>query len=274
LLKHVFFMRAKSALGVLIMLLFDAGNSRCKWAWIDSGIWLRQGVLINTDAAAWRELKSTFAQLEAPQKILVSNVAGEAIERRLRELCNVWTCPVKVVVAQSGQCGVSNSYEQAARLGSDRWAALIAAWRHVHGACLVVNCGTATTVDALSGTGEFLGGLILPGIELMQRSLLDNTAQLGREITWKNGELHDFPRNTADAIASGAMRATIGAIQHQYALLEIQRGAHCLLSGGAASSLLPHLGLAAEQVDNLVLHGMQIIGQDCCSITEKEAEAR
>ena len=68
------------------MLLFDAGNSRCKWAWVENGIWLRQGMLGNTDTAAWQNLKNTFTQLESPQKILVSNVAGAAMAQRLREL--------------------------------------------------------------------------------------------------------------------------------------------------------------------------------------------
>lgn len=256
------------------MLLFDAGNSRCKWVWVENGIWLRQGVLGNTDTAAWQGLKDTFSRLESPQKILVSNVAGSAIEQRLRALCAVWSCTVEFMVAQAEQCGVRNSYEQAAQLGSDRWVELIAAWQRVHGACLVVSCGTATTVDALSGTGEFLGGLILPGMELMQRSLLDNTARLGQEVAWGNGAVRDFPCNTADAIASGVMRATIAVIQHQYALLAAQCGVHCIVTGGAANSLMPHLGLAAEQVDNLVLHGMQIIGQNCSSTTVKEMVAK
>jgi len=256
------------------MLLFDAGNSRCKWVWVENGIWLRQGVLGNTDTAAWQGLKNTFSRLDAPQKILVSNVAGSLIEQRLRALCAVWSCAVEFISAQAVQCGVRNSYEHAAQLGSDRWVALIAAWQRVHGASLVVNCGTATTVDALSGTGEFLGGLILPGMELMQRSLLHSTAQLGQKTAWENGAVRDFPCNTADAIASGAMRATIGAIQHQYSLLAAQRGAHCILTGGAANSLMPHLGLAVEQVDNLVLQGMQIIGQHCSSTTVKETAAK
>jgi type III pantothenate kinase len=251
------------------MLLFDAGNSRCKWAWIENGSWLRQGVLDNTDEAAWQQLQITLAALGAPQKILVSNVAGAALEQRLGALCAVWHRPLQLIVAQAVQCGVRNSYEHPAQLGSDRWAALIAAWHRAQGACLVVNCGTATTVDALSATGEFVGGLILPGMELMRRSLLHNTAQLGLA----QGELRDFPRNTADAIASGVMRASIGAIQHQYALLAAYNGARCMVSGGAASGLLPHLGLAAEQVDNLVLQGMQIIGQECSTMTDKETVA-
>jgi len=245
------------------MLLFDAGNSRCKWAWIENGRALRQGVLDNNDDIAWQKLRDTFTLLASPRKILVSNVAGAALEQRLRELCSLWPCPVQFVAAQAGQCGVRNSYEQVTQLGSDRWAALIAAWQRVQGACLVVNCGTATTVDALSDTGEFLGGLILPGMALMQQSLLNNTARLGLHA----GELRAFPRNTADAIASGAMQATTAAIRQQYALLTATGKAHCILSGGAASGLMPHLGVAAELVDNLVLQGLQVIGQNCSKIT-------
>ena len=262
-------MQAKSALGVLRMLLLDAGNSRCKWAWTDHSHWLQQGVLNNTDRMAWQQLRETFAQRTAPPKILASNVAGAAGAQRLRELCSTWTLPVEIIVAQAVQCGVRNSYEQAAQLGSDRWAALIAAWQHTGQACLVVNCGTATTVDALSATGTFLGGLILPGIELMKQSLLDNTAQL----SLGNSALGDFPRNTADAIASGAMQATIGAIQRQYSLLSTQGKTRCIVSGGAANLILPKLGLAAVQMDNLVLQGLEIIGQGCSAMTQKDTVA-
>ncbi len=239
------------------MLLFDAGNTRCKWAWVENGNWLREGVLLNSDTQSWHNQKETFAQLAAPEKILVSNVAGTAIEHGLRELCSVWSLQLDMVVAQSEQCDVYNAYEQPAQLGSDRWAALIAAWNRTHQACLIVNCGTATTVDALSDRGEFLGGLILPGIELMQRSLVNNTAQLGQEI----GAPRNFPRNTPDAIVSGVIRATTGAIQYQYNLLSSQSSVKCIVSGGAGNALLPHLTMEVEQVDNLVLHGLQVIGQ-------------
>lgn len=237
------------------MLLLDVGNSRCKWALVHNGAWLHQGVVGNTE---WMALQQAFAALPPPSRILVSNVAGEAMAQRLRTVCAGWNRPLEPVTARVEQCGVRNGYQQPERLGSDRWAALIAAWNRVHGACLVVNCGTATTVDALSGQGEFLGGLILPGASLMQQSLATNAAQLMAE----QGALRDFPRNTADAIHSGMLRATLGAIRHQYDLLQARQAAVCcLLAGGAAGVVQPHLDLPLERVDNLVLKGLQIIGE-------------
>jgi len=237
------------------MLLLDVGNSRIKWAQVQGKAWLQQGVVGNTE---WLALQHAFAALPPPARILASNVAGEAMEQRLRAVCAQWQCPLEFVTASAASCGVRNGYEQAARLGSDRWAALIAAWNQIQGACLVVNCGTATTVDALSAQGEFLGGLILPGVGLMQHSLATNTAQLIAE----QGVLQDFPRNTADAIHSGMLRATIGAIQHQFGLLQARDGTvGCLLGGGAAGVVQPYLNLPSERRDNLVLQGLQIIGE-------------
>ena len=223
------------------MLLLDVGNSRCKWALVQNGGWTQQGVVGNTE---WIALQHTFAALPQPSRILASNVAGEAMAQRLRAVCAVWTCSPEFVTARSTQCGVCNGYEQPERLGSDRWAALIAAWNHVQGASLVVNCGTATTIDALSAQGEFLGGLIVPGVSLMQHSLATNAAQLMAE----QGTLQDFPRNTADAIHSGMLRATLGAIGHQFDLLQARYGTvRCLLGGGAAGVVQPHLDLPLEQ---------------------------
>ncbi len=241
------------------MLLFDAGNSRCKWVWIDGGSRKLQGVLNNADDDAWHTLRAEFSALASPQKILLSNVAGPVMEQRLRELCGMWQCPLEFISAKAEQCGVHNGYDNAAQLGSDRWAALLAAWALHHGSCLVVSCGTATTVDALSATGEFLGGLILPGMDLMRHSLVEKTAQLD----FQNGEIQDFPRNSTDAVASGVLWANIGAIQHQYKLLTAQHEAVCILSGGAANLIQPYLDLQADVLDDLVLKGLQIIGQGC-----------
>ena len=236
------------------VLLIDIGNARIKWALAEDGVWTQQGVAGHTE---WVALQHIFAGLPPPRKILVSNVAGDETKQCVRAACIAWPCAIGFVTAKTEQCGVRNAYEQPAQLGSDRWAALIAAWHQEHTACLVINCGTATTVDALSGQGEFLGGLILPGVDMIRRSLAEGTVQL--LVT--EGNWHEFPRNTADAMFSGAIQATVGAVRQQFELLGVP-GARCLLSGGAADSVQPHLKLPLVRVDNLVLRGLQIIGQE------------
>jgi len=241
------------------MLLIDIGNTRIKWAYIDADHWLAEGAAKINDGLS---LKQAFANLPKPNKILISNVAGAEAAQQVREACAAWNCPVEFMSACAAQCGVQNNYEHPEKLGSDRWATLIAAWHHERAACLVVSCGTATTIDALSGKGEFLGGLILPGIDMMQRSLTTGTAQL--EMNEKNRaglDLQKFPRNTTDAIFSGAIQATTGAILRQYELLGVP-DARCLLSGGAADSVQPYLTLPLLRVENLVLRGLQIMERE------------
>jgi len=236
------------------VLLIDAGNSRCKWAYFAGGDWSHRGVAEN---AEWFAMQSSLATLPIPSRVIVSNVGGEVMAQRLRVFFAEWDVPIEFVVARREQCGVRNNYEEPSRLGSDRWVALIAAWQRTQRACLVVNCGTATTIDALSDQGDFLGGLILPGISLMKRSLLQNTAQLV-DVT---GSLQEFPLNTADAIHSGAVLATLGAIRHQYEMLDQSEKAVCLLSGGAADHIQHQLRLPVDRVDDLVLQGLKTIGE-------------
>lgn len=234
------------------LLLIDIGNSRVKWALAQDGAWADQGA---APLKSLPTLRKAFAGLARPHKILISNVAGEAAAQQARALCSGFACSPEFITAQVECCGVRNGYQEAAQLGSDRWAALIAAWHRTHAACLVVNCGTATTVDALSSSGEFLGGLIMPGIEMMQQSLAEGTARLPLAM----GGWRAFPRNTADAIYSGAVQAIVGAIRQQHELLGAS-SAPVLLSGGAADRIQPFLRLPLERVDDLVLQGLQVMG--------------
>lgn len=233
-------------------LLIDAGNTRIKWALVDGDGWLSVGDLPSDQAG---DLTQRFADLPGVQQVWVSNVAGEEVAKHIGAACVAHNWLPQFIAARDAQCGVRNGYALPQQLGSDRWAALIAAWHQVGGACLVVNCGTATTIDALSARGEFLGGLILPGVELMQRSLVTATAQL----QGGNGEYAAFPRNTADALFSGAIQASCGAIERQYALLDAAN-APVVLSGGAAAQLRLNLPLCV--VDNLVLQGLLLIAQE------------
>jgi type III pantothenate kinase len=131
---------------------------------------------------------------------------------------------------------------------------LIAARHIAPEGCVVVNAGTAMTVDALTADGVFLGGLIVPGLTTMLRALSESTAAIGEA----RGNYRDIPKNTPDAVYSGALSAMAGAVRHMNALLagEEKREPTCLLSGGDAQLLLPLLSAKTRKVDNLVLDGL------------------
>jgi len=232
-----------------MILAIDCGNTRVKWGLREpqSSGWRALGAAPIADID---RLPAEWSALPAPLRILVANVAGEPARQALSLSLSRFGIEPQWVQSQASQCGVTNTYIDPGQLGADRWAALIGAWHLQRGACLVVNAGTATTVDLLSSQGVFRGGLIIPGIELMKRSLEQNTAGL----PLAQGGYADEPRCTADAIESGCLQAQSGAIERMFAKLEA--GAMCLLSGGNAERIAPRLNIPVRVVDNLALEGL------------------
>jgi type III pantothenate kinase len=238
----------------LTILAIDAGNSRIKWGVANERGWLQRGWIDTADAAG---LADAFKALPAPTRIVVSNVAGERARDGITQALAGYRAAPLWVSGRDQQCGVKSGYADPAQLGADRWAGLIAAWK-LHGqhgqACVVVNAGTTLTVDALSGEGVFLGGIIVPGLDLMRQSLDSGTAQLKLQ----QGAFYYFPDNTADAIMSGAINALAGAIERMRGYMEesSQGAPLVVLSGGAAALIQPRLNAEVVLVDNLVLEGL------------------
>ncbi len=242
------------------ILVIDVGNSRMKWGLHGQRGWLVQGVIPNADIGtlALRD----WQNLPRPTRAVGVNVAGEAARVRVEGQLTRWRLSVDWLVATPAAAGVTNRYERPSQLGPDRWAALVAARRRVleGGAapapCVVVNAGTAVTVDALDADGVFRGGFILPGMRLMLRALAENTAAL----KVPPGDYHDFPTNTPDALHSGALQAVCGAIElMRLRLTAGQRQACVYAAGGAAPEVAPHLAPPVEVVDNLVLEGVLVL---------------
>ena len=251
-----------------MLLLIDAGNTRIKWAIADTGLawsgapnWLRQDSVTHADIAT---LKSAWKTLPISQ-ILISNVAGVAIQQNLESLLHGVAAGVKPeqFISSSECAGLKNAYALPAQLGCDRFASAIGA-RALFPTknLLVVTFGTATTIDAVKLDGTFIGGMILPGLKLMAQSLAKNTAQLPQRVESLSLP-HLFADNTDQAIASGCINAQVGAIIRAYDTL-IKKQADpvsCIISGGAAKFLTPHLGIDYQHVDNLVLTGLYFVAK-------------
>ncbi len=235
-----------------MILCLDAGNSRVKWGLRAGDTWLGQGACAHADSAGL-----AGALPVAAERILACNVAGSEVAGRIEALAATLGVPLEWFRSTPACCGVINGYDNPSQLGADRWAALIGAWGRHAGAVVVVMAGTATTIDVLDAGGQFRGGLILPGLELMRRSLARNTAGLPDA----RGSYHDIPTNTDDAIASGALHATLGAIERM--CRSAGTDFRVILSGGAAKALAPHLAQRLLRVDNLVLEGLARAATRC-----------
>ncbi|MBB5018281.1 type III pantothenate kinase [Chitinivorax tropicus] len=232
-------------------LLIDAGNTRVKWALHNGQNWLDRG---HANLDALDGLHTAWSALPAIQRVVGSNVAGIAVKAQLETMLARHGLTIEWLTPSSQRLDVQNHYATPSQLGADRWAALLAARKLAGQHCLVVNLGTAMTVDALTASGQFLGGIIVPGFRLMQNALAQGTADLGR----RQGHYQPFPTNTADAIHGGILQALLGAILRMQ--LEMDQAdvapACCVLSGGDGPLLQPHLSLPAILVDNLVLEGL------------------
>lgn len=235
-------------------ILIDCGNTRIKWAVIEDGRWRAHGGCDYTDCSTLE------AQLSPGCDCYVASVASGAREQQLAALL-ARAGATATWLSVAGEFGdVKNTYLNPAQLGVDRWMALIAARQRTRAPVLVVSAGTAMTVDALSGEGVFLGGLIVPGMSMMRQALARETARVAET----NGQWRAFPQATADAVQSGIVAALCGAIQQQHTRLAATAAMppRCLLTGGDAETLLPHLTLEAEHVPALVLEGIERVARE------------
>ncbi len=249
-----------------MLLVIDSGNTRTKWALVNSASEMQATtVCLNADLA----ISTLKRAAQNANQVLVANVAGQAIAQQIAQL----VAPQKAhfITARQQATDVINRYEQAEKLGADRWAGLIAAWHIHHQPTIVINAGTAITIDCLttdeSNKGIFLGGTIMPGIRLMQAGLTHNTAQLKVD----EGSHLTFPLNTQDAIQTGCLNAAIGAIAVMHNQLESVCGLppKLVVSGGDASTiagaLIAHLKVDEKRVmivENLVLKGLAILKKE------------
>lgn len=243
-------------------LVLDVGNTRLKWAIYDEP---NSNARVSASGAVFLENIETLAEAEwtriaSPAAMLGSTVAADAIRRRVEEqLEEAWDLMPRWVVPSASEAGVTNGYDHPARLGADRWVALIGAREriereHPGRACLVVMVGTAVTVDALDANGRFLGGCILPGHGIMLRALESGTAGLHVPT----GDVREFPTNTSDALTTGGNYAIAGAVSRMHLNLTARSREEpiVLMTGGAAWKVKPVIEQPAQIVDSLIFEGL------------------
>ncbi|MBA3580983.1 MAG: type III pantothenate kinase [Gammaproteobacteria bacterium] len=216
-------------------LIIDIGNSRLKWACWQAGDALNTPMITAMHAELNTTLFSHWWNTLNPQSVTIVSVANISLVQQLAQWWQQRGVSVCCVKSSAQACGVRNAYAEPTRLGVDRWAALIAAHHIIKSHVLIVDAGTALTLDVLRNDGEHLGGYIVPGIHMMRAALAQGTAALpdaqGTGLT--------LGKNTNAAIAHGTLNSAIALIERTWQQTEQQLAStlSCVLTGGDAQLL-------------------------------------
>jgi len=246
-----------------VILLVDSGNTRLKWRLErqDSAEVLALGYGLLTDPDPLHAL--CLPKGERVQSVAVSTVASEHSRRNLMAALELqFAAPVICYWSERERNGLVNGYQQPQKMGADRWHGMYAAWQSEHQGFVMVDAGSAMTVDYVAASGRHLGGFILPGLQMMLRSLSSDAARIGFET--ESGENIRPGLSTSECVNHGlawlaaALSDRIMENMQSYGLRD------AILTGGDAARL-QRIGLQGRLEPELVLNGLaQIHREQSC----------
>lgn len=244
------------------MIVLDVGNSSVKWAIENNGVLERGRRFYYRDEGFSHSASRVWDGLPAPRVLAVANVAGAGMEHEISEWAEkIWGMAPCYIRATKQAAGVTNAYQEPGALGADRWAAIVAAHHGSKNPVCVIDCGTAITLDVVDAAGKHLGGLIAPGIAMMRRSLVQETAAIGQIPDGADGLQSLFSRNTIEGVNSGVMHmagALIDRVTGE-AAAGYGRNLEVVITGGDAEILLPLLHHTPRYDRDLVLKGIALL---------------
>ena len=238
-----------------MQLCVDIGNTNLKWSCWEGGR-LKPALSLRHASLNVQGLQEAWSELPRPDRILAASVAGEEVGRMVTGVSrNLWQLEPHFPKPEQEACGVTIAYEQPWRLGVDRWLALLALHGDDRGPALVLDCGTAVTLDAIDDAGHHLGGLILPGLRMMWDSLFSGTRIPRSPFTVYEGMLG---KDTGECIAGGALQAVAGVTErlHRHLSDTLGKAPLIVLTGSDARKVGEQLELQHEYHPDLVLQGL------------------
>lgn len=234
----------------------DIGNTRCKWRVLGEGAEETRGAFDCVDGFGG------LPSLDGIRRVKVSSVAGSAVNEELTRTLASMKLEIEFARTSPLKAGVENAYANASKLGVDRWVAMIAGYNRCRGSVLVLDAGSALTVDLVAANGKHLGGYITPGIQLMKSSLLAETDGVQFDLHHHSSGTA-FGADTANAVHAGVVAAQVGAIivAIEEAGRQVSTDFAILLTGGDANVVYTNLPASISArvtlVPELVLDGLQ-----------------
>jgi type III pantothenate kinase len=238
-------------------LLIDIGNTRIKWSVSSEGEYYFGGKIVHKGYQPSEILSVILSSLaDAPKVVFYISVADVAFVEPFLQAVKQTGIEVFPLRTEKAVLDVVNGYAQYDQLGADRWYAMLAAYHLSRKAVVVVDAGTALTLDFIDASGTHKGGYILPGLQAMLSTLFQTT-QLPKLNNGLSPPSLVLARTTQQACLNGVYRAIVDFVNTQTEQIEQE----CLdvdfhLTGGDAPQLVAHLKRGWLYRDDLVLYGM------------------
>lgn len=237
------------------MLWLDIGNSRIKWLLQTpveeiSGAFSYRNVEEFSRAPLWSLLRSDVS-------VWASSVANNDIRDRVEAFCADSGSPmVQWAKPQRENNRLKNSYQDVARMGVDRWLAMLAAWSEQQKAVMVIDAGSAITVDWVDDQGQHLGGHIVPGLNLLTQSLSKGTANVKFDAQlWSS----IAPGQSTDmAVFQGVLAMAVGYIESLLRQNSKESPMRVFITGGDALTLQKYIKSEMFWRPNLVIEGLML----------------
>jgi type III pantothenate kinase len=250
-----------------VLLVVDVGNTQTHFGAVRDGEITEHWRFATERGSTSDELGAALRNLLALRGLGFADITETAVSSTVPELAPEWAAVARryldheaLIVGPGVKTGMPIRLENPRELGADRLVNALAAWTRFQRACIVVDFGTAITYDVVSAEGEYLGGIISPGLEISLEALAQRAAKLPRIELGEPRSL--IGKSTVDAVRSGIVYGFAGQVDGIIGRLRAELGedAPVIATGGLAHHLVPSFTESVGEVDDLLtLEGLRLI---------------
>ena len=249
-----------------MLLVVDVGNTQTHFGTYKDGELVEHWRFATVRESTADELGAVLRNLTELRGIGLAELNASIVSSTVPQLRPEWQAMAEryldhemLVVGPGIKTGMALRYDNPREIGPDRLVNAVAAYDKVHGACVVVDFGTALTFDPVSAEGEYLGGIIAPGVEISMEALTNRAAALPKIDLAAPRAL--IGKTTIDAIRSGVIYGYAGQVDGILRRLRAEMGAEleAIATGGLAEHIVPFTEEIDETDDLLTLSGLRLL---------------
>jgi type III pantothenate kinase len=249
-----------------VLLVVDVGNTQTHFGTYRNGELVEHWRFTTVRDSTADELGAVLRNLLELRGIGLADLTASIVSSTVPQLRPEWEAMAAryldhhmLAVGPGIKTGMALRYDNPREIGPDRLVNAVAAYEKVKGACVVVDFGTAVTFDPVSAEGEYLGGIIMPGVEISMEALTNRAAALPKIELGPPRAL--IGKTTIDAIRSGVVYGFAGAVDGIMRRLRAEMGpeTETIATGGLAEHIVPFTEEIDETDDLLTLTGLRLL---------------